>query len=518
MSDVLDRAFDPRVTLADSTEVTVEPASAPNRVPGWRRSGRWVLLSIVVAQVLGSLRLRNSAFQDEALYLWAGHQMTAHLLHGTALYGNFSSYFSGSPGVYPVIASVVDSVFGLAGARGFNLVWMIVATLCVYGITKRTFSVHAAVPAAAAFGLSAPVLFVGHLATMDAMCVGLFALATYAGVRAAATKVWWALAVGPLLVLSIVTKYAAALFVPTVLAILVLESHRRHGARAAVARLGAAAAAAVVLIAAGIAAFGMSIPNGLKSTTINRTVALHAHAWDLISRALTLGGFFAAVALVGWSLVPRAQRLLGAVLFGTLLLAPTYHVYKGEPVSLSKHVGFGLFFAAPLVGVALYRLAGRGRRLSGRRFMAGVAVGLVLIVTGLAQSARLENEWPNSNALIVTLRALVRPESGRVLAEEAEVPRYRMRNAVQAWQWTDLHWFEYTNREGVYRVGLDAYRAAIEERYFDVIELRYGADAATAVAIRDDIARAGGYELVATIPFRTSVGSGAYTVWRRSST
>ena len=183
---------------------------------------------------------------------------------------------------------------------------------------------------------------------------------------------------------------------------------------------------------------------------------------------------------------------------------------------MSKHVGFGLFFAAPLVGVALDRLAGNAKRLSGRRFAAGVAVGLVLVTTGLTQSVRLEHEWPNSNTLVFTLKSLVRPGAGRVLAEEAEVPRSRLSNLVQPWQWSDLHWFEYTNHAGVYLTGRDAYRAAIDERYFDVIELRYGADAATAVAIRDDIARAGGYQLVATIPFRTTYGTGAYSVWRRS--
>ncbi len=502
----------PHAVTADDDEATAW--LRPRRL----RSGRWVVASIIGAQAIASLRLRNSVFQDEALYIWAGHQITAHVQHGTPLYGNFSTYFSGSPGLYPVIASLVDSVWGVAGARALSLVWMVVATLCVHRITKRLFGVHAAAPAAAAFALSAPVLFIGHLATMDAMCVGLLALATYASVRAAeAPSVRWAGAVGALAVLAVLTKYAAALYVPTILVVLVVESRRHRDSWAAMRKLAAALAASSAVVGLVVAVFGTAILDGLRSTTVNRTVEVPATAWYLVSRALSLGGCFAAVALAGCFAVPRRQRALGALLFGTVFLAPAYHLYKGEPVSLAKHVGFGLFFAAPLVGLALVRLAGRAARLSGRRFAAAVAVGLVLVGTGLSQSVRLEREWPNSDRLVATLKSLVRPVSGRVLAEEDEVPRYRLRHLLQPWQWTDLHWFEYTTRGGAHLSGLDAYRAAIDDGYFDVIELRYGADAATAVAIRDDIAQAGGYQLVATLPFQTSYGSGAYSLWRRST-
>ena len=503
---------------APTMHVATQPARrvSPSR---WRRPTGWVIVSIVLAEAIASLRLGNSAFQDESLYLWAGHQITAHLAHGSPVYGNFSSYFSGSPGVYPVVASLVDGVWGLAGARAMSLAWMVLATLCVYGITRRLFGSRYGAPAAAAFSLSAPILFIGHLATFDAMCLGLLALATYASVRAAATpRLWWAMAVGPIAVLAVLTKYAGALFVPSIFAVLVLESIRRRGPRAAATRATVAAAAGVALVALVIRVFGTSALVGLRATTTNRTVLLRSHAWPLISESMRLGGLFAAVALVGWFLLPRRQRLLGAVLFGTVLLAPAYHVLKGEPVSLAKHVGFGLFFAAPLVGRALGDAAGQlDHHLSGPRFATALVVGLVLIATGLTQSSSLSREWPNSDALVVTLKSLVRPGSGRVLAEEAEVPRYRLRRMLQPWQWSDLNWFEYTDHQGVHLTGLDAYRAAIDERYFDVIELRYGPNAGTAVAIRDDIKRAGGYQLVAQLPFTTTLGSGAYSLWRLAS-
>ena len=400
--DILDDEFPP-------------PFAEPVHNARQSQSGRWVLAAVVGVEVIGSLRLRNSVFQDEALYLWAGHQITSHVLHATPLVGSFSSYFSGSPGIYPVLGSLVDGVAGLAGARALSLGWMIVATLCVYAITKRLFSHSgaAAPAAAAAFALSAPILFIGHLATFDAMCLGLLAVATYVSVRAAsARRAWWTATIGPILVLAVLTKYAGALFVPSIFAILMLESYRHAGAMAALKRLGVALVALVGAFAIVMAVFGTSILTGLQSTTTNRTVLLASPPGPLVMQALTLGGYFAAVALCGCFMVSRRQRLLGVVLFATVLLAPAYHIYKGEPVSLAKHVGFGLFFAAPLVGRALAGLTGKVNRLSGRRFATGVAVGLLLTTTGFARSSRLVHEWSNSDSLVVTLRSLVRPGSG----------------------------------------------------------------------------------------------------------
>ena len=479
------------------------------------RTGRWAIICIVAAQVIASLRLRNSAFQDEALYLWAGHQITAHVEHGAPLYGNFASYFSGAPDLYPVLASFVGGVWGLDGARDMSLVWMVIATLCVYAVTSRLFAARYAAPAAAVFALSAPILFIGHLATFDAQCLGLLALATYTAVRASGSRLaLWAALVGPLLALAVFSKYAGGLFVPSVLAVLILASLRERGWLRALMNLSVALATAALTVVAMAWAIGTTMLTGLRHTTTNRAVSLKSPPWPLIHHVLVLGGFFIALALIGVVVLPRKQRLLGSVLFGTALLAPIYHVYTGEPVSLSKHVGFGLFFAAPLAGYALVRIAGDLGGLSGPRFATATAIGLVLIATGLTQSSSLYHEWSDSDSLIYTLKTMVRPGTGRILAEEAEVPRYRLEGLLQPWQWSDLNWFQYTDHTGATLFGLPAYAAAIRDRYFDVIELRYGANAATAWAIRNDINTSGGYQLVATLPFTTSFGTGAYSVYR----
>ena len=74
-------------------------------------TGPWPLVGILVVQAGLSLRLvwSNTAYQDEALYLWAGHLEWAHWLHGVAV-PDFASYFSGAPVIYPPLGAAADSI------------------------------------------------------------------------------------------------------------------------------------------------------------------------------------------------------------------------------------------------------------------------------------------------------------------------------------------------------------------------------------------------------------------------
>jgi hypothetical protein len=92
-----------------------------------RRLGSlWPLPAVLAVQAALSLRLAwaDTASQSEALYLRAGHLQWAHWLHGTAI-PPYSSYFSGSPAIYPPIGALADSAGGLAGARALSLVFML---------------------------------------------------------------------------------------------------------------------------------------------------------------------------------------------------------------------------------------------------------------------------------------------------------------------------------------------------------------------------------------------------------
>jgi 4-amino-4-deoxy-L-arabinose transferase-like glycosyltransferase len=166
---------------------------------------RLPLLAVLAVQAALSLRLvrADTAFQDEALYLWAGHREWAHWLHGMPV-PPFPAYFSGAPVVYPPVGALADSVGGLAGARVLSLVFMLGATVLLWGTAGRLFGRRAAFFAAALFATAGPVLHLGAFATYDAMSVLLVALAAWCVVRAGGRQdaTGWMAAAGAVLALA----------------------------------------------------------------------------------------------------------------------------------------------------------------------------------------------------------------------------------------------------------------------------------------------------------------------------
>jgi len=219
---------------------------------------------------------------------------------------------------------------------------------------------------------------------------------------------------------------------------------------------------------------------GLRSTRLERVPVVPMDHSVLAIKASREGGLLIALGLLGLSLVGRQQRLLGLVLTGTGFLAPAYHIYTTELVSMQKHIAYGLFFVAPLAGLATARISEykRGKAI-GPRWLAGCAICLLMFTAGFRQAQEIYAEWPNSEELIRVLRSQVRPGRERILAEEADVPRYYLQDTVAYWQWNHLYWFPYTDKSGRQFKGVEAYKAAIREGYFDLVMLHYGHNAAT---------------------------------------
>jgi 4-amino-4-deoxy-L-arabinose transferase-like glycosyltransferase len=188
--------------------------------------GPWPLLGILVTQAGLSLRLisSNTAFGDEALYLWSGHLEWAHWLHGTPII-DFAAYFSGTPVFYPPIGAVADSIGGLAAARILSMIFMLASTVLLY-LTARTllFDKRAAVYAAAAFGLLGPTLSLAF-ATYDAMALMLIALSAWLAARASGRHPEpFLLLAGAAMALANAAKYASALWDPAVIAVAIAAS------------------------------------------------------------------------------------------------------------------------------------------------------------------------------------------------------------------------------------------------------------------------------------------------------
>ena len=141
---------------------------------------------MLAVQAVLSLRLiwSNTAFQDEALYLRAGHLEWARWLHHAPI-PNFPAYFSGAPVIYPPLGALADSIGGLTAARILSLCFMLGVTSLLWATTVRLYGQRAALLAAALFATLAGTQFLGAFATFDAMALFLLSLAVWLGVRSA---------------------------------------------------------------------------------------------------------------------------------------------------------------------------------------------------------------------------------------------------------------------------------------------------------------------------------------------
>ncbi|GAB3281045.1 DUF3824 domain-containing protein [Actinocorallia lasiicapitis] len=477
-----------------------------------RREGvfRLLLGGILVLQAVLSLRLRNTAFQDEALYLTAGRLLDHNIGHGLTpdQYG-YTAYFSGSPYLYPLGIHQVDALGGLAAARAVSLVCVLAATVLVCGTARSLWSQKAGLCAAAAFAVPQSTQVLGNFATYDAFIV-LF-LAVLARLAAASAARPWLLAPAvPVAGLMVAFKYASALYLPTVVAMAVLvarTSWPRALARGAVFGLALCAVVAGVL-------FGLDALRALQSTTTGRgdggvpASTLLAASGRWLGPTIVAAALGVAAALTGdRAAVPSRVRnvLLCVVLFATLLLAPAYHLHLHTDVSLFKHVGFGLVFAAPLAGLALARLTGAHLRFP----LPAIAVGVGLLWAGTHEAEKQYASWVNSSLLNQELDRVV-PAGGKVLTEIAETPAYYLYERTPPTSVTSFYYLLYRDTTGP-----EAYRMAVADAYFDVIVLDRQASHEISGPLQTQLRDAPRYRLAAKLPFRTSRGAGDYEVWIR---
>ena len=480
-----------------------EVVGEPRRARRFRLWRGWPLAAVLALQAVLSLRLvwSNTAFSDEALYLWAGHLEWSHWLHGTPVPA-FATYFSGAPAIYPPLGALAGTLGGLAAARLLSLAFTLGASALLWSAAGRLYGRRAAYLSTTLFAGLTGTQFLGALATFDAMALFLLAAAACLGIRAAGSRRWpWlAVAAGVLLAAANATKYATGIFDPAVIAVVAAEGLRRHRGPARALLPGTAlAVAAAAVIAAAVHAGGRAYWLGITSTTLARPEALSAPD-DVVKWAWVWTGpvILLAVCAVlmsrnaGW----RAWGLL-AVLLAAGMLAPAEQARIHTMTSLNKHVVFGAWFAAIGAGYALSRVSRLDRSGMWAFVLTIPVVGMITFAT-FAQAGGMYHAWPDTTAIMGDLRPIVQAHPGVYLAEDPEVDEYYL-SSITSWQ----QW------RGTYpqdNDGAPYYRETILRHYFSLIILANGASAkATDHLIITDIYDAGGYRIVAR--------ADGYVVW-----
>jgi 4-amino-4-deoxy-L-arabinose transferase-like glycosyltransferase len=464
----------------------------------------WPLLAILVLQAALSLRLiwTNSAFQDEALYLWSGHLEWLHWLNGTSI-PNFSTYFSGAPVLYPPLGALADGMGGLAAARLLSLAFMLTATLLLWSTTGRLFGRRAALGAAATFSVLGVTQFLGAFATYDAMALCLLALAAWLTVRA---RGWGSelLIISAALAISAAnaTKYATALWDPIIIAMAILSAHNLSWMRAI---LRGARLIIYTAIAIGIALHfaGHDYVRGIFFTTINRQVAeATVSASTVLHDSFDWVGIIFILALLGLIASWRAsvrERTLVAVLILAVLLAPMEQARIHTTISLHKHVAFGAWFAAIAVGYGLAR-ASEVHRWKGWRI--SFAVTILAAVIGINQADSMYDQgWPNTKQTAAQL-AMAMPKMGcPCMLADYTVAEYYLNVQNPAWQITGPYAFDYySNTQHHEYQGLSAYNYAIKEHYFTIVQLDPEASPSLYSTLSATLAHTPGYRKLASLP------------------
>ena len=492
----------------------------------------WPLLAVLTVQAVLSLRLvwTNTAFQDEALYLWAGHQEWGHWLHGSDIsMFRFSWYFSGAPIVYPPLGALADHIGGLAAARLLSLVFMLGATVLLHGMTRRLFDRRAAFFAAALFAGTAATEFVGAFATYDAPAIFLLALATWLGVRVSGSGLLVRLPVlgcaSMTLALADATKYMTTLFDPVVIAVVVLATIWARGRMAGAVTAAVMTVVTCALIATGLAAGGSPYLHAIRVNTLKPQRGTIPIPGVLFASARPVG-IVALLAIIGVAAIicnyrGWAPKALGVVLAGAVFLTPVSQARIHLITSLFKHVGFGAWFTCAVAGYAIAALA---RAVPPVKAASAFRVGLAAVAaSGVVAAALAGNhfrEWPASSSFIAAVRPVIAHTVGPIAASEDDIRviYYYLPGEAASHQIVSPTFFSFVNPEtGVRRTGAAAYAEAIRQHWFGVIALPFWGEQSTDNAIQAAVERYGGYRLVNVIPYTIGGRHSAFRIWVRGS-
>lgn len=423
----------------------------PARPPMSRARKQWLLLGLVLAYGIAlAVRLRNTAFIDEALYINAGNAYLDHWFQARPL-GDAGAFFSGLPVLYPVLAALLDSLGGLYLVRGFSLLCVLGTAMVLFGTARHLWGKRAGLLAAATFMLSGPVIFTGWLGTFDALVIFLLALGLWVGL----TRQGYLSAVllGGLLTLAAMTKYTAGIFVPVILAATLVLGVL--GVRRALVATGVV----LGLLATIWALWGEGIARDVAFTTTARqalsptsTLALLDLAGDHLVFLLLL----AAVSLVlmfragGWRL-----PLLGSGLVLASAALPVGQMILGEAVSFEKHLAYSVMLLALPIGWGLARIS---------RYPLMVApTVIVVMIMALFPLVRADAmyRWTNVESVVTAIES--DPQRGLYISSATDALDYHTRDIPGiAWETTFELYFE----------GEDSIRSAVENERYKAVILR----------------------------------------------
>jgi hypothetical protein len=453
-SDTLEREAP---TVARAEVLTWQQALVGYLPPHYRAWGKRNVHHLPLALVLVvfsfmTLRLNNTAFIDEALYINAGYDYLAYWF-ADGPYVDHARYFSGHPMFYPVFAAFLDGIGGLRLVRAFSWLLMVVAIVVTARTTTHFFGYRAGMFAGAALALVGPVMYVGHHATYDALAVALLVFA--AALATTRQSLLSATGVAALLAVATVAKYAAGVFIPVVLALMLFVGTRP------VVRASIATATLAVVGGAWYLTASEEVLAGIRFTTTSREALSPTTTGVLVTVLLVSLGAVLLLASVGGYFAATSWRSSLAVLtlLGAALLLPAGQLILSELLAFEKHLAYSAVFLAPLAGLALDRFS-RGTFA----FLPALLIGVLLISIGDVRSRGLI-EYGDVTPVLKEIGSEQALSSGIYLSSHADPLAYHTRDNQ------DLTW---VTTFSLYPQGEEEIRNAVAQGAFERIILHGG--------------------------------------------
>lgn len=510
------------------------------------------LILAVQAGLTLSLIWSNTAFGDEADYIFVGTTLIHHALHGTPWPTTYAhTTLSGLPFIYPPLAAIANMLGGLAGARILSLLFMLCATIFVYLVSRHLFGRTCAITSAALVAVFSPNIQLGAFATYDAMSVALTACAAWLAVQASYRRHQGELVAASAIALALeaLTAYSGTVMMPIVVIFSFLVWRDTMGWKRATFCTGWLTAAALVVFALILTV--SKTWSGIFFTVFARTSSTklsnatsYASVGHVFNDSWTYSGVIAVLAAIAviyaFSSRQESRSLLIAYLAVVTLVIPLAQAHDSTAVSLKKHLAYGGLFAAMAAGYGISQLV---RTQPTQRFAALACCAVAFIfpaVNGIESAQSWFQSWPNESSVLSNLKPLLAgdPDVTVALGGDANFmcPYYYAPNGSS---WENCHTILTLTdvASAVPKFIILGYPASVTPPSALPLNLLLSPDASQSqfmVALSQladgskvqnskllstftEILRTGGrYRLVASGPYDSNQSSGLYTIWERS--
>ena len=436
----------------------------------WRvRMNPWWLATVALGCFAFAIRVaaadQQSAYMDEGTNVITGRM----LIEQHATYAEFLNWAYGSY-VWPLLAGLADEAGGLRMVRGVTAVFGVLMVLSTALAAARLAPASigrerrwaVALVAGAIVALAPTAIGVARFGTYDAMAAATFMLGVtlLIGAQDRVPRLHL-LTAAVLLFVAFLAKYLVAIYFPLV-CIYVMLRHTRH-IRAVVHD----AVWFVLPLSAACAAYALVyltplinlLTSSLHYGDLRSPDPLREYVWTRPELWLLL----AAVAYA-WRFADWQSRIIAV---GGSSIIAGFQVAARPDFDFWKHSVYLIFFLAPIAALNWLRIDLR----TGTSRVVSVAAAPVLALLAwgpaIQQADQMIAFYPNLNPSISAIQKAI-AGSALVLTDDSAL-RYYLLPTMDADRVVGPFFFTYQSQDGI-----EAYRRAIADRFFDAIVLDGG--------------------------------------------